>query len=190
MPYIKNERRSTLAFDDPANAGELDFLITRLALDYIVGKEQTFELLNSVVGVLDNAKFEFQRRLLAPHADRKIEENGDVYTTVDLVFADTPEPVGGDSPIELLGGTRGYPTSAVIRCVHMKSIPYTCSLYVGETHIRSIDLKTFTYDQIAHAVFNEDWYVDVVQSSPGSSPEAIEIHIRWAGDISVEDAEC
>jgi hypothetical protein len=34
---------------------------------------------NDVVGALDGAKAEFQRRVVAPYEDKKIRENGDVY---------------------------------------------------------------------------------------------------------------
>jgi hypothetical protein len=82
MPYIKGQRRrSEIAFgDSPAkNAGELNYLITLLLLDYLKEKELSYQTLNDIVGALEGAKLEFVRRVVNPYEDQKIKENGDVY---------------------------------------------------------------------------------------------------------------
>jgi len=55
--------------------GELNYIITRML-------KESYPLryfnLNRAVGVLECAKLEFYRRVVAPYEDTKIEENGDV----------------------------------------------------------------------------------------------------------------
>jgi hypothetical protein len=84
MPYIKNQARLELDFDwrpgrDPLTAGELNFLITKLVIRYVHVKGLNYQTCNDIVGALDGAKAEFQRRVVAPYEDTKIAENGDVY---------------------------------------------------------------------------------------------------------------
>ena len=88
MPYILGADRAklqpvtdaiTTAIDASTTAGDLNYLVSRLAKAYIDAKGLRYEHLNAVVGALDSAKAEFQRRVVAPYEDRKIAENGDVY---------------------------------------------------------------------------------------------------------------
>lgn len=86
MPYIRKEAREALDRNAedlvarPAvNAGELNYQITKLISDYVVENGLNYQRLNDVVGALDGAKAEFQRRVVAPYEDTKIRENGDVY---------------------------------------------------------------------------------------------------------------
>lgn len=62
-----------------SGAGELNFVITRLAQDFIQKQGRDYNSINAVVGVLEAAKLEFYRRLAAPYEDEKIAHNGDVY---------------------------------------------------------------------------------------------------------------
>lgn len=91
MPYISQKRRVDLAraADDPTrnhpsnmaqNAGELNYLFSIIAADYIRRVGLNYQNLNDVVGALEGAKAEFQRRVVAPYEDGKIQINGDVYT--------------------------------------------------------------------------------------------------------------
>ncbi len=87
MPYIKQEDRkkfSTVERDLEdiviENAGELNYLFSVIAKNYIDTKGLRYQYINDVVGALDGAKAEFQRRVVGPYEDEKIEENGDVYT--------------------------------------------------------------------------------------------------------------
>lgn len=81
MPYIANQERrlALLGGSLPLTVGELDYALTVLCLQYIGEYPYTFEKLNSIVGVLDNVKDEFRRRILHPYEDLKRVENGDVF---------------------------------------------------------------------------------------------------------------
>lgn len=88
MPYITKDRR--VEIDDemvesiPAwpfleNAGELNYAITKLALNYLRDHENSYDTRNAIIGAMESAKLEFYRRAVVPHEDKKIQENGDVY---------------------------------------------------------------------------------------------------------------
>jgi hypothetical protein len=85
MPYIKLEARAPLnprrwrGYLAPSSAGELNYQITQIVLGYLNEQTANYDTLNAIVGALESAKAEFQRRVVAPYEDRKIEENGDVY---------------------------------------------------------------------------------------------------------------
>jgi hypothetical protein len=88
MPYIQEKARAQLdgvLHDDdfsrrPGDAGELNYVLTRLCLQYIDNTGGVrYGKLAEVTGVLENVKQEFYRRLAAPYEDGKIAQNGDVY---------------------------------------------------------------------------------------------------------------
>ena len=82
MPYIKQTRRQHLETNPttaPDNAGELNYLITDLIIDYINAHGQSYQTYNDIIGALEGAKYELYRRQVAPYEDEKIVENGDVY---------------------------------------------------------------------------------------------------------------
>lgn len=80
MPYIIPERRPQLTpYLAPQSAGELNFIITKLCLDYIEEQGRNYSTINEVVGVLECAKLEFYRRAAAVYEDVKRIQNGDVY---------------------------------------------------------------------------------------------------------------
>lgn len=84
MPYIDEVRRINLREDGlemvkPQNVGELNFCITDLIMNYLDGRQPSYELYNSIIGVLDCSKQEFYRRVLAPYEGNKMREAGDVY---------------------------------------------------------------------------------------------------------------
>ena len=82
MPYVTRDARARLdAGGAPENAGELNYLITRLADEYLVRKGLRYTNVNEVVGALECAKLELYRRIAAPYEDAKIAETGDVYRT-------------------------------------------------------------------------------------------------------------
>jgi hypothetical protein len=78
MPYIKPEDRKQLVYRSPESAGELNYLITRLIVEYSRAIP-SYQSINDVLGALEGAKLEFYRRIAAPYEDTKIQENGDVY---------------------------------------------------------------------------------------------------------------
>lgn len=88
MPYILTTERDKLkpatdavaaVIDKDTTAGDLNYMISLMAKAYIAAKGLRYEHLNAVVGALDSAKAEFQRRVVAPYENKKIAENGDVY---------------------------------------------------------------------------------------------------------------
>lgn len=87
MPYLKKENKEyfsellqLLGYHSIANGGELNFLFTEIIKQYLVTHELKYEVMNTVVGALESCKAEFQRRIVNPYEDVKIELNGDVYT--------------------------------------------------------------------------------------------------------------
>lgn len=81
MPYIKKEDRIKLNKSNISNnSGELNFQITMLINSYLERKGVSYTNLNEVIGVLECAKLEIYRRLAAKYEDKKIFENGDVYS--------------------------------------------------------------------------------------------------------------
>ena len=81
MPYIEQSGRELLKEDDPLTVGELNYAISKLCDDYLARNGGTrYAGINDIVGVLECAKLEFYRRLAAPYEDKKMEENGDVYS--------------------------------------------------------------------------------------------------------------
>jgi hypothetical protein len=79
MPYITQDRRDALEIEAaPENAGELNYLITRLVIKY-VGEHPRYQTFNDAVGALECAKLELYARMVRPYEDVKIAENGDVY---------------------------------------------------------------------------------------------------------------
>jgi len=86
MPYIKMIDRDRVDYITDAasnvgilNAGELNYLITRLCITFMNDNGKNYQNINNVVGALEGAKMEFYRRYAAPYEDTKIKENGDVY---------------------------------------------------------------------------------------------------------------
>ncbi|MCI0558113.1 MAG: hypothetical protein MN733_06430, partial [Nitrososphaera sp.] len=58
--------------------GQLNYVITRLAQELAKAKGSNYAAFNAVIGVLECAKLELYRRIVAPYEDRKIQENGDL----------------------------------------------------------------------------------------------------------------
>lgn len=81
MPYIDSNARVELDEHErlPKDAGELNYAITMLIVKYMRPRNVTYSLLNEIVGVLESAKAEFQRRVVVRYEDEKIKLNGDVY---------------------------------------------------------------------------------------------------------------
>ncbi len=80
MPYITPDRR--IAVDNgtrPASAGELNYQLTQVIRNYWVNSALNYQAINDIVGALENAKAEFQRRVVISYEESKIRDNGDVY---------------------------------------------------------------------------------------------------------------
>ena len=81
MPYIKLHRRHELlnAGELPETAGELNYILSMVVLGYALRHGLDYQRINDIVGALDGAKVEFQRRVVTPFENAKMNENGDVY---------------------------------------------------------------------------------------------------------------
>ena len=91
MPYIDMEHRAILdrAIQEArtpfalgkeiADAGELNYIVTKVIRGYLVERGVNYQTMNDIVGALESCKAEFQRRVVAPYEDIKEKENGDVY---------------------------------------------------------------------------------------------------------------
>lgn len=81
MPYINADARGRLdRGGKPETPGELNYAITRLVDDYLIGRGRVrYAHLNEAIGVLECAKLELYRRVVAPYEDGKIAQAGEVY---------------------------------------------------------------------------------------------------------------
>jgi len=82
MPYIEEWNREDLRRQNsvPQTAGELNYMITSAIDKYILGDRMSYSLINEAIGVLECAKLELYRRVAVPYEDKKLDDNGDVYT--------------------------------------------------------------------------------------------------------------
>lgn len=83
MPYILERYRKELnprTDRDMRTAGELNFCLTSLALQYAEKSlVPGYQKWNDIIGAFDAAAKEIYRRRIAPYEDKKILENGDVF---------------------------------------------------------------------------------------------------------------
>ena len=63
----------------PANAGELNFVVSTFMANYIREKGLKYANLNEMVGALECAKMELNRVIIGQYEYEKIQENGGVY---------------------------------------------------------------------------------------------------------------
>ncbi len=80
MPYIEKEKKVPSLV--PTTSGELNYKITELLVGYLKTKGLSYQTCNDIVGALDNAKDEFRRRVQHSYEDKKILQNGDVYSSL------------------------------------------------------------------------------------------------------------
>lgn len=82
MPYIKADRRADLDRPDtiasPDTAGELNYKITMLLIQYCDQHGLSYQRINDCIGACHGAAQEFYRRVAAPYENEKIAENGDI----------------------------------------------------------------------------------------------------------------
>jgi hypothetical protein len=95
MPYIPKSSRDILEepltnlieavawsiplIEDDAKAGTLNYLLCRLIMGMYPKELNRYRQWNEIVGVLESAKAEIQRRMIADYEDRKNQENGEVF---------------------------------------------------------------------------------------------------------------
>jgi hypothetical protein len=89
MPYLKSIDRfeieqdlDTIGFSDfvPNNGAHLNFIVCTLVNNYIEKNGLDYAGLQEMIGSLDCAKMEIYRRIAGPYEDKKIKENGDVFS--------------------------------------------------------------------------------------------------------------
>lgn len=89
MPYITKDKRKEMETSlfplleyvkttDKLVAGDLNYLYSMISKVFFERKK-SYQTANDIVGALEGAKVEFERRILAPYEDTKIKENGDMY---------------------------------------------------------------------------------------------------------------
>jgi len=79
MPYITPEERRLIGYGaKPANAGQLNYTITTLIVQYL-GDSPRYQQYNDVMGVLSCIQHELYRKRIASYENKKCKENGDVY---------------------------------------------------------------------------------------------------------------
>jgi hypothetical protein len=82
MPYISQENRDAIDSGSvPMHSGELNYLFTCICNDYLRQYGLSYQRVNDLIGALEGAKLELYRRIASPYEDKKMVENGDVYST-------------------------------------------------------------------------------------------------------------
>lgn len=80
MPYVSKEsRRNHECGLPPQTAGELNYAISKLLIQYVWPSNVSYQSINDVLGALEGAKLEFYRRFAAHYETGKMLENGDIY---------------------------------------------------------------------------------------------------------------
>ena len=85
MPYIGQLRRDEIIGGEylkglaPKTAGELNFVLTSVVLQYLHQTKPSYQMYNDAIGALEAAKLELYRRKVVPYEDEKRVINGDVY---------------------------------------------------------------------------------------------------------------
>lgn len=68
MPYVDESTANMLDVSmDPQTPGELNYTLSRLALDYFKSTRQKYSDMAEVVAAFECAKLEFYRRVMAPY---------------------------------------------------------------------------------------------------------------------------
>jgi hypothetical protein len=92
MPYIPEPERKNLdkIVDELISQltkdnfrGRLNYFISSLASRLIDTNGVSYSLINDLIGVLECVKLEIYRRVASPYEDKKKEENGDVYGSIN-----------------------------------------------------------------------------------------------------------
>jgi hypothetical protein len=78
MPYISQTKRERAKYA-PADAGELNFALSCVLIDYAARKGPSYQTYNDILGAVDGCLTEFKTRVLGPFEKQAIERNGDIY---------------------------------------------------------------------------------------------------------------
>lgn len=94
MPYIDQKRRNEVEPDLELisnlvdTPGDLNYVFTWLCHKYIKRFGKCYQTLNAVIGVLECAKAELLRQVVAPYENKKKRENGPVSELDSLTLED------------------------------------------------------------------------------------------------------
>jgi hypothetical protein len=79
MPYIPKADRVPLEMTRHAKGpGELNYLLSITALDYLDHHRLSYKTLSEIVAAFECAKLEFVRRVVDPYESGKMRESGDL----------------------------------------------------------------------------------------------------------------
>lgn len=79
MPYVLPTERVALEMTHQAEtAGELNYLLSLVMLDYLDRHGLSYGTLNTIVGAVESAKDEFQERIVRPYERQAMIRNGDL----------------------------------------------------------------------------------------------------------------
>ena len=80
MPYIPKEDRVTarILVNAVEDGAELQYVIARM-IQRMIGDDYRYKDLEMVMGALTGALREFQRCVVDPYEQKKLEENGGIY---------------------------------------------------------------------------------------------------------------
>lgn len=89
MPYIKQTDRVQFreflkAMPYIQNEGHLNYVITKIILDYLGNHDHCYATMNSVIGVLQCVSHELYRRILTPYEEEKLKTNGDLHEVEEV----------------------------------------------------------------------------------------------------------
>lgn len=110
MPYIDKKRadRLTSGLGVALTPGDLNFMFSTLAAEYIEAKGLSYQTINDISGAMTEALAEFRRRIVVPYEDQKRRTGADPYVEVRPVrsggipIIEKPD----DNWIERVGATR------------------------------------------------------------------------------------
>jgi len=79
-PYILKDKRNDIDSGlPPETAGELNYKLTTVILEYLKNKGKSYATINDINGALVCCRDEFQRRVTADYENSKAKSNGDCY---------------------------------------------------------------------------------------------------------------
>lgn len=87
MPYIPTTERNGVPAIGPTTGAELAYLLTEEVNQFLThGTPINYEKLTAARGAVNATLQELEDRIIRPYEDRKIEENGDVFSEDLLDF--------------------------------------------------------------------------------------------------------
>lgn len=81
MPYLADKTRRLWLQSGglPDDGAELNYLVSYLADKFVQTHGLSYHTLEEIVGALESAKAEFQRRIVGPYEEIKLRDSGEVY---------------------------------------------------------------------------------------------------------------